>query len=1058
MDAEYPKPTVDPELFGASTACTTTLPVGEVLEWFDFGQFVELYATDSSGMTHPLVVTQDDVVLQASLKVREDGGTPTRTVDLAGGVPLNRAAAGEGDEAFKAIGKPVEIPVADVDELVRTGRVVDENTTYRLNIRGEQATALRDGERILLRAHAQAGVATSRAWVLLVPKVHDVKITDLNTVLAERSVSLGAEKVGLRLEPTEVKALLAGMTVVVRGTSDEKTVLLKLRQFDSVEVGYAAEPAVTECTIGDLPAFLTDPTVPGMGGLPYKITLTSDAVKALRAQAPVQIAVAEGRKITLRMGSPPSPSGAADSDGSLPTKTGSKELKETTPFREGTLLGEVYQVYQQKKGAAARVGEGGVVTATQVATATITPADKAGSWSKGEIPLPAKPPAPSPPIPSLHVALFLPWRQLWTLKGLSRGRLLHSLSLAPQEEATLELFTWERHKKTLEQTSQTDTEQSFEGTDSAKDTSDVYSEVNRQRDFQWQVSGSLKATYRPAAGEVSVAADAHAQNRASIGEIGKTTQSRVHEAVVKASTKVRAQRVTKINETVEWGREEKVARKVRNPNMCHTLNLDYYEVLAHYTIETSFLAGDARLCAFVPNPLSATALSEEIVRRNETALGDALLDGALREGFDSVRYLAAYDEAIKEQKRRKAEAAAAAQLGKPLAPPAPAPAADQGQTKEEKEVIDALKDLHKAATRLTGDLSPHPALEAIAAHDEIGAEVRLRARRWLFQKLMASRFGSFSGELDSLRAKPVLELTLEYARQLVAVLPPASGSPTLATLGELSDTDKEEAALAAAIKSGHMKAAWDWGWWTGRCREESLYRPDDLGIPGRVVKLQEKWQALEAAPAADKAAQQGDKAKGDADARQDQQSAEDVLEMKFPLEQVAQARERAGALMAHLADHWNYYRFALFQALPPSEQLERMLASSSGVLRAGMFEPRVVSVHGDQLAVPLNTANYPGLDSFLAAMTEDVKDTDPNDSTILLPTPGLSIESRLGQCSGCEEYIERSRSIELRLRSAQADQAEYEAARYQARVEAKQLEDPSPTSGAVKVELAGKQS
>jgi hypothetical protein len=639
-------------------------------------------------------------------------------------------------------------------------------------------------------------------------------------------------------------------------------------------------------------------------------------------------------------------------------------------------------------------------------------------------------PAPAPPIPRLNVALFLAWRQIWTLKGLSRGRLLHSLSLAPQEEATIELFTWERHRKTLEQSSETDTEQTFEGSDSTKDTSDVYSEVNRQRDFQWQVSGSLRATYRPVAGEITLGADASVSNKSTVGEIGKTTQNRVHETVVKASSKVRSQRVTKISETVEWGSEQRVTRKIRNPNLCHTLNLDYYEVLAHYAIETSFLPNDSRLCAFVPNPIS-TELTEAMVRRNETALSDGLLEGALRGGFEAIRYLAAYALAVSEQASRRSAASKVAQVGKPPAPPAETPV----DSKEQRDLVGAVKDLRQAAVAFSGGLDPHSALTAIGQHDPISQTARLNARRWLYSKLVETRFGSFASELRSLKDRPDAALTVEYARQLVTVLPSPQGSPTLASLSELSDSDKEGAGLAAAIHAGHLQVFWDWAWWSGRCREEGLYNPDDMGIPGRVQRLSEKWQAFDAAPAAEAATAMGDKAKDQADARQDQQSAEDVLEMKFPLDEIAKNRERADALMAHLREHWAYYRFALFQALPPSEQLDRLIVGSSYVLRAGMFEPRVVSAHGDQLAVPLNTSNYPGLEAFLLNLLGEVKETEPSTSTVLLPTPGMSIESRLGRCTGCEEYIERSRAIELRRLSAVAEQAEHEAARLRARLD-----------------------
>lgn len=630
----------------------------------------------------------------------------------------------------------------------------------------------------------------------------------------------------------------------------------------------------------------------------------------------------------------------------------------------------------------------------------------------------------SPPIPKLDVALFLAWRQIWTLKGLSRGRLLYSLSLAPQEEATIELFTWERHRKTLEQSSETETEQTFEGSDSTKDTSDVYSEVNRQRDFQWQVSGSLRATYRPVAGEIMLGADAAVSNKSTVGEIGKTTQSRVHETVVKASSKVRSHRVTKISETVEFGSEQRITRRIRNPNLCHTLNLDYYEVLAHYAIETSFLPNDSRLCAFVPNPIS-TELTEPVVRRNETALSDALLEGALRSGFEALRFLEAYALALKEQASRRSAASKVAQVGKPIpVTPDPPPA-----SKEERDLVAAAKDLREAAKQFAGILDPDPALDSIGAHETVTGDERLSARRWLYRRLVEARFGSFASELQSLKNRSDTQLTVEYVRQLSTVLPNPQGSPTLASLGELSDGDKETIALSPAIHHDHMAMPWDWAWWSGRCREEGLYNPDDMGIPGKVQRLVEKWQAFDASSALTTATAMGDQAKDQADARQDQQSAEDVLEMKFPLEEVAKNRERADTLMAHLSEHWSYYRFALFQALPPSEQLERLITGSSNVLRAGMFEPRVVSAHGDRLAVPLNTSNYPGLEAFLMNMLGEARETEPSTSTVLLPTPGMSIESRLGRCTGCEDYIERTRAIELRRLSAIADQAEFEANR-----------------------------
>jgi hypothetical protein len=305
---DYPSPTVKPELFSSTGGCNTALPVGEVVEWFDFGQFVELYATDESGTSHPLVVTQDDAILKASLRIRSETGTPTRTVDLAGGVPLSRAVAGEGNEAFKAIGVPDQVTVEDVDELIRSGTIKGNGKTYSLTLRGAQIEGIRDGEPQLLRARTQQDGSSGRIWLQLLPHVIDAPLITpeaLDALLANPVVGVGTgdgDQVHLLLEPQEVAALLAGRTVVVRGTMAGQTKLVRLRQQDRLDVGFAALPRDDYLAIQNLAAFLANPVVPGVDDLPFRVPLTAEAVQQLRTEASTQIALGQGRVLTLRVG------------------------------------------------------------------------------------------------------------------------------------------------------------------------------------------------------------------------------------------------------------------------------------------------------------------------------------------------------------------------------------------------------------------------------------------------------------------------------------------------------------------------------------------------------------------------------------------------------------------------------------------------------------------------------------------------------------------------------------------------------------------------------------
>src|SRR5207247_7341725 len=95
----------------------------------------------------------------------------------------------------------------------------------------------------------------------------------------------------------------------------------------------------------------------------------------------------------------------------------------------------------------------------------------------------------------------------------------------------------------------------------------------------------------------------------------RSTQS-VKESTIKASSRVRSRRVTRITQTVESGKEERVTRLIRNPNQCHTLTMDFFETLAHYEINLEFLKDRLRLVVLVPNPINVPDFVSAVIRRN----------------------------------------------------------------------------------------------------------------------------------------------------------------------------------------------------------------------------------------------------------------------------------------------------------------------------------------------------------------------------------------------------------------------------------------------------------
>jgi hypothetical protein len=325
----------------------------------------------------------------------------------------------------------------------------------------------------------------------------------------------------------------------------------------------------------------------------------------------------------------------------------------------------------------------------------------------------------------------------------------------------------------------------------------------------------------------------------------------------------------------------------------------------------------------------------------------------------------------------------------------------------------------------------------IASHNAVQEDWRTDAQHCLFLQL-CSKF--LPGLLDAVKKVPSAP-TIADAVTLANVIPPPGSPMSFAKFADLSSQDKEDAGMKNAINE--FIGEWSFGWANGQCKANNLYTPDDAGLAGLVDALWTAYKAYLSKRSEGDFKAEKDVAIANANAAQDKLSTADKLAMAFPLDELASAREREEALLDHLRAHADHYRFALFQGLSPAEQSKYI--EDSG-LEVGTFEPRVLAISGPQLAVPL--APPPAGDlrdfvesirkSFAAAFTGTV-DTPEE---FIFPTPGLSINSRLGQCTACEDYIEDSRKIELRRLSAVADSAEHEAARRAARIKSNNLEDP----------------
>jgi hypothetical protein len=661
------------------------------------------------------------------------------------------------------------------------------------------------------------------------------------------------------------------------------------------------------------------------------------------------------------------------------------------------------------------------------------------------------------------LAVYFEWKQAWTLKGFSRGRLLQSLALAPQEDTTIELLTWDRRRKTLEQSSSTETEQTMEDEQKTQDSNEVLHQLTKKDEFELKASGSLDVQYNGGTVNVKIGGQVSGEKRSNAEDVTKNTTKSITEGLHKSSAKVKVQRSSKVTETTEIGSEQRITRKVRNPNLCHTLNLDYFEILTHYLVKTEFNEPGMRFCAMITNPVAERTFAHPFIRQHESPLRDALIDRSLSPGFEAVQFLRAREIAKAELQQRRDS-----REQEPL--PAPPKKEDKPQTAmtdEESAANNYLTALQRTARTLMADAlssNLNNVLTALGKGDRPHDDDLDAGKRWLAQQLFLRSFSQLALQLRNLAKAGDDPQIREWGPRLDPVMPGPATMPKPSQLN-LQPQEVKEGLLSPAMwgpkdsDPKHVAHAADWGWWWGELKRVGLMEAEDAGAGAQIEQFSTVYKAF-----LDAAKQKGAETEGATMAKQAQQaqdrlSDEDRLENDFPMRDSAIAQERAEMLQEHLKEHAEHYSFALFQALPPQEQLnyiERAMSSISTGFDPGFFQPRVVSQIGTRLLVPLNHQMIPKADELLRILKEQI-DVPPQEDTVLLPSPGMTIESRLGRCSAGEDFIEETRKLDLKLREAQVRQAEAEAARLERRLVATPplLGDPRAQTPELEVRIDG---
>jgi hypothetical protein len=1020
---------VEPVL--AAKDCQLSLPSWGVTREFRFGQFIRLY-DEHKGPKGETVVTP--IVLNANGDVVEPQSTGSAAANqpqlVRAGLTSIESTAGPGSieatpiglweaKNFEAAlaGDVTTVKVTNPEKVIGDGTILLDGRPATVSLGPDGVAALRSGEAVLAVAHRD-GEAASVVRLKAEPTMVSIAADRLDEVLAAREVHSEVGRV--RLNKSAMESLIHSGEAIAPLWSDrgESLATVRLEGWTTT-----APPIASAFTVSDLADFLAAPVIPAKDGSMLQIPLDQFSVAALRERGQVELSV-KGRDITITVLRRPGPDPAGDprttvmlgSAYVLPAKYTRYTLKD---IRRDVIDGTATVTYDGKK-----TGYDGSSTATDT----------------------KKPSAPQFSKVGLPIAVLLPWKQTWTLVGFTRGTLLSSLALAPGEETRITVTSWERRAKALDQTAETDIEQSFDFASTTRDTEDVFKEIVQSNDFHAQANAALDASYSPGVASIRVHADGGVSNDQSLAITARTSTQRVREVSTRAATRVRSKRVTRITESVERTSTNEVIRTIRNPNPCHTLTLNFHEVLAHYDINVVFNPAAVRLVVLIPNPEPTKVFTALTARVHEATLRAGLLDAALGDGFEACRLLSSYCYAEQEIRRLAGLAKNELDQDRPRTEPK-----DNEPKKPPNPHLAALKSV---LADLKRRYEPFPAADATPGLKAISewkipppSELIPPANRWLWKRLVAFKFGDgLLTALNELRGQA--QPGPDDARRLVAATPPLGSFPALDALGSLSEKDKEDAGLFAA-SSGALGGPW-W-WWYPRLKDSRFYDVNDGGIPGLLAQLRTKFQDWETKEAEGTGVEQAEAAINRAENEQQKATVADRLEMKFGAETIGAAFERQEALLAHLNEHRNYYRFVLFQAMPPSEQLQRIMELAPQ-LKVGTFEPHVVASDGPNLAIPLTPIAESIIAKVVGNLSERMKKASEEATTaaggiatdrVILTTPGVSVESWLGDCSGCEAHLEKLRAAEARTTAAQARLAELEGDRRAAMLEDDDLSDPN---------------
>jgi len=605
-------------------------------------------------------------------------------------------------------------------------------------------------------------------------------------------------------------------------------------------------------------------------------------------------------------------------------------------------------------------------------------------------------PSPYQPFknPYPHFAVCAVFTQAWEHKGYTRGELINSISLAPGEQLTLEVHSWDKSTIKTEQELAAESEMRVSENLTERDARTV----GRQVSSNFNITATI-----PLEGGGSVTPGAGLTNQVS------QTLNQTRERTVQASNTIKNMRKLRMEVSRETGRDQKQTRTIANTNRCHTLNCHYFEIMSNYVVTTALAS--TRLCLLLPNP--RFKITPAWVLCHQDVLTQALRDKVFLPGFDAAKTL---ETQARFLELKKEEARAAGDMGSSL----------QNELKTHVEAI-------------AGSYG-----RLIAA---IG-KVKKAASSWECKSaaLLGGSFGWAACVAAKCRItvlRRVLYMALIYADR-----------PAIDALNKLKD-EKASAKPSEALKS-FFAAVTPRDFQYNAVTSSIAKALDSIGIPGSLVDALLQWGLLSFVDfSADDAGMYNNVKAAAAKLDEAWTAAGETAAMKegFSTMEIAEAEAVFGQLACHIEDNWLHYMQAIWLRQNADQRFLKLQAYGR---IAAILDNDILGFVAHKAAYPVSDPGAVKAWVDIEAETKNLPTGPGEPQLITLPTQGTILEAVVGKCDACEDFIQKSRILDLRTQEAKAREEETEARRRELRVDAQppDLSDPlCCTKGSVSISI-----